>query len=102
MRLTRGKLLKQDDWTKWQESEYLQLDQYFNQRMLGDPTIPTEDDATFYLVWTYNIKAVDGQKKARCICDRSPRGGQAWILDETYANCIDQISSQMFYVIAPC
>jgi hypothetical protein len=28
MRLTRGKLLKQDDWVKWQNSEYLQLNQY--------------------------------------------------------------------------
>jgi hypothetical protein len=27
MRLTRGKLLKQDDWSDWQRSEYLQLDQ---------------------------------------------------------------------------
>jgi hypothetical protein len=27
MRITRGKLLQQDDWLDWQESEYLQLDQ---------------------------------------------------------------------------
>ena len=27
MRLTRGRLLKQDDWTDWQQSEYLQLNQ---------------------------------------------------------------------------
>jgi len=27
-RLTRGKLLKQDDWSDWQESESVQLDQY--------------------------------------------------------------------------
>ncbi len=27
MKLTRGKLLQQDDWTDWQASEYLQLDQ---------------------------------------------------------------------------
>ncbi len=26
MKLTRGKLLQQDSWTDWQESEYLQLD----------------------------------------------------------------------------
>ncbi len=31
MRLTRGRLLKQDDWTEWQESEYLQLDKYDKQ-----------------------------------------------------------------------
>ncbi len=28
MCLTRGKLLKQDDWTDWQEYEFLQLNQY--------------------------------------------------------------------------
>jgi len=28
MHLTRGKLLQQNDWTDWQRSEYLQLDQY--------------------------------------------------------------------------
>ena len=28
MRLTRERLLKQDDWTDWQDSEYLQLNQY--------------------------------------------------------------------------
>ncbi len=28
MRLTRGCLLKQDDWTDWQDYEYLQLNQY--------------------------------------------------------------------------
>jgi hypothetical protein len=28
MKLTRGKLMKQDDWTKWNKSKHLQLDQY--------------------------------------------------------------------------
>ncbi len=28
MKLTRGKLLRQDDWSDWQTSEFLQLDQY--------------------------------------------------------------------------
>jgi hypothetical protein len=100
MRLTRGKLLKQPDWTDWQSSEYLQLDQYFNQGMLGQPHIATDGDSVFHLVWTYNVKALDGRKKARCVCDGSPRAGQARILDETYANCVDQTSSRLFYAIA--
>ena len=29
-----------------------------------------------------------------------PRAGQAHILDKTYANCVDQTSSRMFYGIA--
>ena len=43
---------------------------------------------------------MDGQKKARFACDGSPRSGQAQILDETYANCVDQTSSQLFYAVA--
>jgi hypothetical protein len=31
MKLTRGRLLKQDDWNDWQDSEYLQLNQYWDQ-----------------------------------------------------------------------
>jgi hypothetical protein len=33
MKLTRGKLLQQDDWTDWQDLEFLQLDQYNTQGM---------------------------------------------------------------------
>jgi len=50
MHLTRGRLLKQDDWTDWQDSEFLQLDQYDSQGMFGDPALVTPDDAVFHLV----------------------------------------------------
>jgi hypothetical protein len=71
MKLTRGKHLQQDDWTDWQDSEYLQLDQYNTQEMFGTPVAPIEDDAIFHLVWTYVVKTVDGHKKAWCVCDGS-------------------------------
>jgi hypothetical protein len=58
------------------------------------------DDAVFHLVWTYNVKALDGRKKARCVCDGSSRSGSVQVLDETYANCVDQTSSRLFYAIA--
>ncbi len=64
MQLTRGRLLKQVDWLDWQDSEYLQLDQYDKQTMFGDPIAMDKDDAVFHLVWTYNVKALDGRKKA--------------------------------------
>ena len=99
MRLTRGKLLKQDDWSDWQGSEYLQLNQYDAQGMFGEPVAMSEEDAVFHLVWTYAIKAVDGRKKARCVCDGSTRSGMVRILAETYANCVDQTSSRLFYAI---
>jgi hypothetical protein len=64
--------------------------------MFGDPHAVTLDEAIFNLVWTYNIKALDEKKKARCTCDGSPRLGMVWILDMTYANCVEQTSSCLF------
>ncbi len=89
MRLTRGHLLKQDDWLDWQQSKFFQLNQYADQNCFGDPTLVEKDDAVFHLVWTYNIKALDGRKKARCVCDGSSRSGSVKILDKVYANCVD-------------
>jgi hypothetical protein len=80
MKLTRGKMVQQEDWNDWLESEYLQLNQYNAQCMFGNPVAASESYAIFHLVWTYNIKAVDGRKKARCVCDGSTRSGQVLIL----------------------
>ncbi len=93
MKLTRRSLLQQDDWNDWQESEYLQLNQYKAQNMFGMPVFASEDNAVFHLVWTYNIKAVDGRKKARCVCNGSMRSGKVLVLAEAYANCVDQTSA---------
>jgi len=98
MKLTRGKLLQQNDWTDWQDSEYLQLNQYDARGMFGTPVV--EKDAIFHLVWTYAIKAVDGCKKARCVCDGSTRSGMVHVLAEIYANCVDQTSARLFYAVA--
>ena len=58
-KLTRGKLLKQEDWHEWQQSEFLQLDQYQKQFMFGTPTMVQDRSQVFHLVWTYNIKDLD-------------------------------------------
>jgi hypothetical protein len=100
MRLTRGKLLRQDDWSDWQASKFLQLDQYNAQKMFGPPVAVTSEDAVFNLVWSYGVKAVDGGKKAQCTCDGSARSGQVCVLDETYANCVNQTSARLFYGVA--
>ncbi len=71
MKLTCGKLINWDDWLDWQDSKFLQLDQYNAQGMFGDPVAAGDDDAIFHLVWTYVIKALDGRKKAQCVCDGS-------------------------------
>ncbi len=93
MKLTRGKLIKQPDWDAWLASEYLQLDQYNAQGMFGTPVEVNSDVAVFRT-------ALDGRYKARCTCDGSPRSGQARILDETYANCVDQTGARIFYSVS--
>ena len=91
MKLTRGRLLKHEDWSDWQQSEFLQLDQYDGQGMFGTPIQALTDSAIFHLVWTYNVKAADERKKARCACDRSTRSGQVRVLDEKYATYIIKV-----------
>jgi hypothetical protein len=99
MHLTCGCLLRQDDWSNWQHLEYLQLDQYFDQDCFGNPTSIDKDDTVFHLVWTYNIKALDGRKKARCVCNGLSRSNLVKVLNKIYANCVDQTSSHLFYAV---
>jgi len=97
MKFTRGKLLKGPEWSEWHESEWKQLDQYDEQGMFGDPVRIISMDTVFRLVWTYNVKALDQRKKARCACDGLTRAGQVRVLDHTYVGCIDHTSSRLFY-----
>jgi hypothetical protein len=100
MKLTRRKLIQQEDWNNLLELEYIQLIQYHAQGMFDNPVAASEGDAIFHLVWTYNIKAVNGHKKAQCICDGSTWSRQVLVLAETYANCIEQTSSRLLYAFA--
>ena len=62
-----SKLMIRNNWTDWQESEYLQLNQYKTQDMFSKPTkIPTNDPNINVLpmIWSYLIKSC-GRKKAR-------------------------------------
>ena len=53
MRLTRGKLKTAPDWSEWQQSEGVMLDQYEEQGLFGEPVPATDKDAIFNLVWMY-------------------------------------------------
>jgi hypothetical protein len=99
-KLTRRTLLQQDDWSDWEKSEWKQLDAYETQFMFGDPVPRLKDMAVFNLIWSYNIKAEDGRKKARCTCDGSTRGGAVRVLDHVHANSIDQTGSRIFYALS--
>ena len=67
--------------------------------MFGDPVPVIDKGAVFNLVWTYNIKELNEQKKVQCTCDGSTRARQVCVLDHTYAKCIDQKSSHIFYAL---
>jgi formate-dependent nitrite reductase cytochrome c552 subunit len=41
-KLTHGKLLKTPEWDEWKKAKWLQLDQYYDQGMFGDPTFVTD------------------------------------------------------------
>jgi hypothetical protein len=100
MKLTCRKLIQQVDWLDWQDSEYLQLDQYTAQGMFSDPVAMQEGNTIFHLMWTYNVKAVDSQKKAQCVCDDSLRLSKVLVLAGTYANRVEQTSMRLFYAVA--
>jgi hypothetical protein len=68
--------------------------------MFGPPDRVDSEATVFHSVRTYAIKALDGKKKTRWMCDGLIHLGQAQILDETYANCVDQTSSCLFYATA--
>ena len=56
--------MKQDDWTDWEASEFLQIEQYVKQLMFGDPVQVESQSEVFNMVWSYDIKVEDGRKKA--------------------------------------
>ena len=68
--------------------------------MFGPPIQASSDKSVFLLVWTYNVKAADGRKKACYVCNGSTRSGHVQVLDETYANCVNQTSARLFYAVA--
>ena len=96
-KLTRRKLVDTDEWSEWQQSEWLQLDQYEEQHMFGRPVPNPGREKVFDLVWTYVEKVLDKRKKARCTMDGSARNGNVRVLDHTYANCVEQTGSRLFY-----
>ena len=99
---TRRQLLKRDDWSDWEASEKLQLDQYERQKMFGTPgPLPDtgEDYSVLPMIWVYLIK-VDGRKKARCVANGASHLKGTITLANTYAACLEQAACRLFWSIA--
>ena len=97
--LTRTKLQKRPDWSKWEQSEFLQLDQYDRQNMFGLPgPIPAdiENPSILPMIWVYIIK-VDGRYKARCVANGAPHLKGSLTLAQTYAACLEQSGCRIFW-----
>ena len=100
--LTRTKLMKQQDWQEWQQSEFLQLDQYQTQNMFSEPMQLPSNDPTINvlpMIWTYLIKTC-GRKKARCVANGAPHLKGSITLANTYAACLEQTGARIFWAIA--
>ena len=96
--LTRTKLTKGEDWKKWEQSEFLQLDQYDWQKMFGQPgPFPKdiENPSILPMIWVYVIK-VDGRYKARCVANGAPHLKGSLTLAQIYAACLEQSGCRIF------
>jgi len=100
-KLTR-KLLKQhqdwSDWSDWLASEHKQLNQYEAQGMFSTPEQIPHDTNCLPFIWTYMIKD-DGTKKARGVCNGSPRMKGTVTLGQTYAASLDQTCAKIFWAL---
>jgi dUTP pyrophosphatase len=98
-RLTRTKLKNTKEWEKWKQSEWKQLDQYWGQKMFGDPCPLPPNANVLGLLWYYNIKD-DGTLKARMVCNGRPSDKNTVIFGYTYAKSLDHVGSRVFWATA--
>jgi deoxyuridine 5'-triphosphate nucleotidohydrolase len=97
-KLTRRFLKQQDDWDDWRKSEKKQLDQYESQKTFGAPCKLPPGANLLPLLWTYLIKDC-GTKKARCVCNGSPKMKGTVTLGDTYAHALEQTGSRIFWSV---
>ena len=67
--------------------------------MFGTPQPLPQGANLLNMIWTYAIKD-DGTKKARCVCNGSPRQRGTVTMAETYASALDQTGARLFWAAA--
>ena len=98
-RLTRRKLQQSGQWDKWKASEWKQLDQYWNQKMFGEPCVLPPNANVLNLLWAYSIKD-DGTLKARMVCNGKPSDKNTVIFGYTFAKSLDHVGARIFWATA--
>ena len=97
-KLTRKILKQQQDWNEWLMSEHKQLQQYEDQGMFSEPTRIPDGTNCLPFICTYIVKEC-GTKKARGVCNGSPRMKGTVTMGNTYAASLDQTCAKMFWAI---
>jgi hypothetical protein len=81
---------------KWKESEQKQLDQYYGQRIFGEPCSLPPGANVLNLLWFYNVKD-DGRLNARMVCNGKLLDKNTVIFGHTYAKSLDHVGSCVFW-----
>ena len=98
-RLTRKKLQQSSQWQTWKNAEWKQLDQYWEQKMFGNPCPLPPNSNVLGLLWDYRIKD-DGTHKARMVCNGRPSNKNTVIFGYTYAKSLDHVGARIFWAMA--
>jgi hypothetical protein len=98
-KLTRRKLQQSADWDKWKLSKWKQLDQYYGQKMFGNPCPLPAGANVLNLIWCYDVKT-DGTLKARMVCNGRPSNKNTVIFGYTYAKSLDHVGARIFWAAA--
>lgn len=94
---TWRQIKQRSDLHEWQTKRYKMLNDYHQQNMFSAPMEKPVDANVHHMLWRYVIKQ-DGTKKARMVCDGSPRRGTI-TLGHTYANSLMAASERMFWAL---
>jgi hypothetical protein len=93
---TRRQLQTRDDFDKWLDAEFKQLDRHDADRMFGEPCPRPYLAIVLRSIWSYMIKW-DGTRKARHCCDGRPlRDDRFRRLESIYTACISQVGMKIF------
>ena len=98
-KLTRRYLKTLSNWNEWKKSENTQLELYAKQNMFKSPVACPPNANVLHLIWAYRIKD-DGTLKARCVCNGNPKRKGTVTLDHTYAACLAQTGSRIFWALS--
>jgi hypothetical protein len=85
---------------QWHAAKRTQLNQFHELGMYGKPCYPPPGAITLSPHWQYRIKTSD-KRRSRNYCDGSPRAApKLHALAETYASCVEQPVSCLFFALA--